>query len=310
MFPAKPRVLGASLLLAMLLTTACGTQRHAVHPSRDIPYCTPTTNYPEEQRAYWAEPQTVPLAAHGLDRHSERMCQILGITAAVDRLQRMGPDSVGSLEHLVLEMRIRDRISLARTQILAVAAEIACEAARAESLADELDVKNDRRNTRLTVASVVVGAAATIATVAINDGPTETAAGVGGGLLSIGLGALTISPKGRVHHFTHERNLLRAIWYNDLTIPGYPYVVEQLLNDPLLSNSGTVPLAGSLRERWAASIFLGSDSELEALLFGSGGGYHADELHTRAELLEQLAATVNGLHQDLASLMGAIMRKQ
>ncbi len=90
-----------------------------------------------------------------------------------------------------------------------------------------------------------------------------------------------------------------------------PWHLVAFIDRSLLAvNSGTVTLMQSVRERWVRSILDGSDDDMGTLLFGSGGTYHADELHTRAEMLEQLAATVNSLHQDLASLLGGLMDRR
>ena len=45
------------------------------------------------------------------------------------------------------------------------------------------------------------------------------------------------------------------------------------------------------------------NTKQEELYFGTGGKYHADELHTRTNLINQLKAEVRSVNQNLQTLM-------
>jgi len=80
-----------------------------------------------------------------------------------------------------------------------------------------------------------------------------------------------------------------------------------MLHTRQFSNSGSVTLAESIRSRWLRFELNGkADKDKESLLFGNGGYYHSDELHTRAAMLSQLQSTIRSINQDLASLVVVI----
>lgn len=192
------------------------------------------------------------------------------------------------------------RLILAVNEIGSVSAELDCEGERADQLASYLDRLNDRRTRRLTVASIVAGAVTTLLTVAVSSDQGQKIIGFSGGIASAGLGALTLVP-GRKIRLEHPRNPLRDLW----DVPGrstvYSPFIWYMLTEKSFSNEGT-GLARSIRKRWAAYEFDGSRQAIE-LYFGNGGWYAADDLHTRANLLNQLQSSIRALHQDLQSLM-------
>jgi hypothetical protein len=140
----------------------------------------------------------------------------------------------------------------------------------------------------------------TIATVAIkSDGP-QNAVAIGGGLLSAGLGALTINAAGKRMTLTHQRNVLKDIWHTPDTSAIYPSFTWYVLTQKHFSNSGQLSLAASIRKRWEQYDLGGPVSAADVqLFFGSGGTYKADDLHTRAAMLNELQSTVRSVNQDL-----------
>ncbi|WP_170132748.1 hypothetical protein [Pedobacter cryoconitis] len=178
---------------------------------------------------------------------------------------------------------------------------------RADMAAAYLDGINSKRNTRLTVGSVIIGALTTVATAVITKNSVQTAVGIGGGLTSAGLGALTINPKGKQLEFEHDHNLLRTIWSEPKTNTDYPEFVWSMLHEKSFSNKGDVTLSQSIKNRWIQFEFDGHiDQDQETLLFGKGGYYRSDDLHTRATMINQLQSTIRSLNQDLTSLIAFI----
>jgi len=82
------------------------------------------------------------------------------------------------------------------------------------------------------------------------------------------------------------------------------------LNEKYFSNSGKVSLVQSIKKRWL-EFDLGKqvDKADEQLYFGAGGVYKADDLHTRAAMLNELQSTVRSINQDLQGLMLYIERQ-
>jgi hypothetical protein len=84
----------------------------------------------------------------------------------------------------------------------------------------------------------------------------------------------------------------------------YPVFVWNILHEKQFSNSGEVTLAQSIRGRWMQFEFNGKpDKKQIDLLFGSGGFYHADDLHMRAAMLNQLQSTIRSINQDLVGVV-------
>ena len=62
-------------------------------------------------------------------------------------------------------------------------------------------------------------------------------------------------------------------------------------------------LQESIKNRWLQYNFDGKiDAKTQTLFFDDGGIYTADDLYTRANMLNELQATIRSLEQDLKSL--------
>jgi len=298
------------IFLCSILAYSCRTTlaSRARESNFKYSYCTPTIRY---ESLAWPDSglSKIPpgrLSPHNsiLSPHDSILSSILGIGAYLSELLTIPADSAGELRRLSLKQKIDQRILVAQTESAAVVAELDCEGERANLAGIYLDNLNSKYNRRLTVASVVAGALTTAATALITQHNTQAAVGISGGLISAALALSTINPKGRKIEFYHERNLLRPIWDQTPVNTGYPLFVWKMLHTRQFSNSGSVTLAESIRSRWLQFELNGNaDKDKEGLLFGSGGYYHSDELHTRAAMLSQLQSTIRSINQDLASLV-------
>ncbi|MDN5287938.1 MAG: hypothetical protein JWR38_4212 [Mucilaginibacter sp.] len=269
----------------------------------------PTVPYLQTQGLF-KDSSAVDLSKSGLpiSAHDQLLCKILGISYDVKQLWGLKQGSLkdNSLALLVLKQKINSRILLAQSQLSAVAAELDCEGERSDMAATYLDGLNSKRNTRLTISSALMGALTIVATAVTKNG-TQTGIGVGGGILSAGLGAMTINPKGKTIEFYHEHNLLRTIWKQPAENTDYPDFVWKVLHEKQFSNKGDISLVQSIKNRWLQFEFSdGIDPDQEKLLFGAGGFYHSDDLHTRSAMINQLQSTIRSIHQDFISLMGFI----
>ena len=266
-------------------------------------YCTPVIPYPQKPGQ---DSIDIDLSKSGISNHDQLLSKILGISSNINGLLVLGKDSKPdkTIQRLLLKQKIAGRLLIAQSELQAVAAELDCEGERADMAADYLDNMNSKRNKNFTVGSVIIGALTTVATATISKNSTQVAVGISGGLVSAGLGAFTINPKGRKLEFYHKRNLLRTIWIETSSNADYPVFVWMMLHEKKFSNKGDITLAQSIKNRWVQFQFDGKpDSDQEKLLFGDGGNYHADDLHTRSSMINQLQSTIRSINQDLISLV-------
>lgn len=291
-----------ALITASILVSSCSS----VLKSTKIDYltnnfCQPTVQYDYSQIEI---PQNkIPkqdsiLNAH-LSKHDILVCKAIGVEPYLAAYIQTKKDT---LKRLVLKQKITDRLLLTNIEINALASELDCDGERINKLADFVDGINNKRTKNLTVASVTLGALTTVATVLIKNNNASNVVGVTGGLLSAGLGALTISPKGKKVNLKLQRNLLGNIWYNDNSNESYPNSIWTIINEKQFSNSGENDLQESIKNRWLQYNFDGKiDPETQKLFFDTGGIYTADDLHSRANMLNELQSTIRSLEQDLRS---------
>lgn len=299
------------LSTGLLLLSACHTTKKASSVKLEAfkyNYCAPTVPYLKTS-AIFTDPQPIRetvKTATNISEHDVLLCQILGINSYINALWELKQDrsSDRTAQYLLLKQKINSRMSLAQSELDAVAAELDCEGERSDMAATYLDGLNSKRNRNLTVASVTLGALTTVATALIKNDGVQTGVGVSGGLVSAGLGALTINPKGKKVEFYHERNLLKPIWNEEVDNTDYPDFVWKILHEKKFSNKGDLSLAQSIKNRWITFEFDGKiEKEQKKLLFGTGGYYRSDDLHTRSAMINQLQSTIRSIHQDFTSLI-------
>ena len=290
-------------MLALFALAACSTTKKATQTQLQgfkYSYCTPTAGY---KSPVWNDTgMDIPL--NNLSLHDRLICSELGVSKTVYNLLLLKNDTTSNYKKLLLKQQIGERIAVAQTELEAIAAELDCEGERANLAAIYLDNQNSKRNKLLTAGSVVIGAATTVATIIINKKSAQTATGITGGVISAGLALLTVSPKGKQIAFYHERNLLQNIWEDENRDTVYTPFIWTTLHQKQFSNSGQITLTESIKKRWLQFEFGGEDDpEQEKLLFGKGGLYHADDLHTRSAMLNQLQSTIRSINQDLAGFV-------
>lgn len=290
-------------LLTAALACSCSTVLNS--PKIDYltsNYCQPAIEYDYSELEIPKNklPKQDSILNANLTKHDILICSAIGIeTYLAEYLQTKKE----SLKSLVLKQKITDRLILADIEINALASELDCNGERMDKLADFINNINNKKTKNLTVASVTVGALTTVAAVLIKNDNSSNIAGVSGGLLSAGLGALTISPKGKKICLKLQRNLLGNIWFNDNSNRAYPNSIWTILNEKQFSNSGKNDLQESIKNRWMQYNFEGKiDTETEKLFFYEGGIYTAGDLYSRAAMLNELQATIRSLEQDLKSL--------
>jgi hypothetical protein len=178
------------------------------------------------------------------------------------------------------------------------------------TIATYLRTQDDRRTQRLNVLSIGIGAASGIGTTVFDNKATQYTLGIGGGLLSAGLGLLTLTG-GHSVEFTHPRNLLTDVWSEQPTSALFPPSVWYMLITPAFSNSGKQSIAHNTRKRWEHYGELTqpeaqAGQQLATLLFGPGGQYTAEQLVIRADMLNELQSAIHLLNQEMQGLLAAL----
>jgi len=138
-----------------------------------------------------------------------------------------------------------------------------------------------------------------VASAFISNSGWNKGVAVGAGVAGVGLGIATLNPKGKKIELVHKRNLLRNVWQqeNQNTFPPFVWF---MLTEKSISNSGANSLLHNLRQRWIHYQFDGDSTKAgTSVNFTDGGFYRADDLHNRAQMINQLQAVVRSLGQDI-----------
>lgn len=238
-------------------------------------------------------------------RHDLLMANALGIVPLLSELSRLANNKSldARLERVIKQQQIQNRLLLASTEIASFAAELDCEGERADQLANYLDQRDTRRIRRLTIFSVVVGAATTVVTALIQADNTTKVISIAGGLVSATAGGFAAFSSNIRVPFWHKRNVLSDIWHQPRASSVFPPVVWYALNEKTFSNSGQTSIGYNIRQRWKDYVLDGVSAEDATLYFGAGGNYQADDLHRRANMVNQLQSSVRSIDQDLQGLM-------
>lgn len=301
------------LLLGAFLTSACVSSRPQTLRV-ETGYCDPPRLVPDDS-TFLPLPTTHPLLQDKLltQRFSRRSLLLANAAGVLPQLrdlaelERVPAANARSAPYQARQQQLVTRLLILSTTIASIAAELDCEGERADQVAGYLTQQANQREQRLTVLSIAVGAASGVATTVAADRTSQYVFGIGGGLLTAGLGILTLTSH-RTVLFTHQRNLLADVWQQTPQSAVYPPSIWYVLTEPAFSNSGEHSLIGNTRRRWEHYGQLEQPSSRkgraqQALLFGNGGTYDADDLQLRADMLNELQAAVRLINQDLRGLL-------
>jgi len=214
-----------------------------------------------------------------------------------------------------LRSQMIERILLVSFQNNSVNAEISCEEARAEHLADYLEEQNDNRARYFTIAAIVVGGIWGIVggSLALADHTAaEGIVGIVGGALTTVFGAAALFQDQQAY-LGHPRNLLREIWEGPTTPILFPDIIWRFLNRPL-EEDPTITLRSIIIARWRRDGRLGrpgSDEEKRrsVLIFGEGGEYTVDDLYARAQMFNLLQSQIGRISEYLEQLLRELIAR-
>lgn len=205
---------------------------------------------------------------------------------------------------LQLKSKINSKITIALTELDAVAAEFDCEGERVAQIGSYVDNLNNSRNNRLILYSIVAGAAASVAGGIVQDNGWSNAIDIGGGVLGAGFGLATLNPKGRKVEFIHQRNLLRDIWNEKLESPNFPPFIWYMYTEKSFSNKEKHSIISSMKERWLHYQFDDNKTQADqSVIFSDGGFYRADDLQNRAAMLNQMQSATRTINQNINYLL-------
>ena len=240
--------------------------------------------------------------------------QILDVLPLLNQIAALDqPDSL--VEFLDLRQQLTDEVLLALFETASTVAELVCETDRTNQSADRMDALDAARVKGLTIASLLVGGLAAVASGGLGlagaANAASNAADVAGGAFSTLFGGYALTNHAQ-QEFLHERNLLAEIW-NDPKDPSlFSPSTWRFLH--IRHKERDVTQRDELIHSWRQEGRLGesgSDEESKriALIFGQGGLYTAPDLRARSAMLETLAATVRLIHDELELFFREISKR-
>lgn len=302
-----------ALSVLILSLASCSTWQKKPLARLANNYCSPSIGYRYDS-AYLPKPTTLvlqqidTLLLHRYSQHDLLLANAAGILPTLLKLvlleKSTQPDA--RLAIIAKRQQVFNRLLLTVTQLSGFAAELDCEGEQADQIAAYLDERDTHRIRRLTILSIVVGAVTTVTTALIQASTPSKVVGISGGVVSAGFGGLAAFSSNRSVQFTHRRNLLADIWHQPGQSSVYPPMVWYVLNEKRFSNEGLYSISHNIRERWQNYVVRDASPEQTRLYFGEGGNYQADDLHNRANMLNQLQSSIRSINQDLQSLVLAV----
>lgn len=266
-------------------------------------------NYDKKLPSYNAD--SILMANKTLKNHfTDQSILILNALNSVDdvnKIIRLKNDTSvqAQLDILRLRSEIDSKMTIALTELDAVAAEFDCEGERVGQIASYVDDLNERRMNKLVIYSILIGGAASIASGTIKDDKAGSAVDIGAGIAGAALGFLTLKPKSEKVEFIHKRNLLRDIWNEKLESENFPpFVWYMYTEEKFFSNSGDLSIIKNIKEKWLQFNFHNDFDEANAsVLFNDGGMYKADDLHNRTSMLNQMQSATRTINQSINYLL-------
>jgi hypothetical protein len=258
----------------------------------------------------------------------ERSIQVAHAFGILDELQvhmeareqlALAPSTEARLHNMETAMRVQQLLQQAALEVAATASELDCEKEHVSQIATYLSNREISAETKLTVAAIVVGAVAAIATVLLltndDEGRESSNAieyvGIGASVVQVGLGVAILKNDRRVDH-QHPRNPLREVWQDapvsTIIPPSIWYCLS--LPDPLDKEHRT--LLDQMVEKWRrmgqleyASV---PGTGNEPIFFSDGGAYTTEDLRNRARMYDMLESFIKLIHQDIERLADEVER--
>ena len=303
------------LLFVATLLTSCVSQHNKVIQENILSlknsYCKAPYHYNYDKKLPSYNSDSIINENKDLkDKFSDQSILILNALGTIDEVEKiveLKKDSSLESRVKVLELKnsINSKITIAMTELDAVAAEVDCEGERVGQMANYVDNLNDNKNNKLIIYSIVAGAAASVAGGIIKSDGWGSAVDITGGVLGAGLGFATLNPKGKKVEFIHDRNILRDIWTQKLESENFPPFVWYMYTEKKFSNyTGGLSIIENIKKRWLQLNFDNNiDEANKSVNFQNGGEYLADDLHNRTSMLNQMQSATRTINQNINYLL-------
>ncbi|MFC4162033.1 hypothetical protein ACFOWU_00080 [Epilithonimonas zeae] len=303
-----------SLLLMLLFFSSCVSQKNKTIQQNILTlkdsYCKAPLQYNYSQKIPSYNSDSIINANQKLKNYfSDQSILILNALESIDEAEKiidLKKDSTlkSQLRVVQLKTKINSKISIALTELDAVAAEFDCEGERVAQMANYVDNMNDNRNNKLILFSIITGAVTSVAGGVIKDNGVENAVNIGGGLLGAGLGLATFNPKGKKVEFIHGRNLLRDIWEQKLLSKNFPPFIWYMYTEKKFTGNREHSIIENMKQRWIQYQFDSDENTAnQSVNFGNGGLYRSSDLHNRASMLNQMQSATRTINQNINYLL-------
>lgn len=301
-------------LLILVFLSSCVTQKNKTIQQNILTlkdsYCKAPLQYNYSQKIPSYNSDSIIAANQKLKQYfSDQSILILNALESIDEAEKiieLKKDSTlqSQLRVVQLKTKINSKISIALTELDAVAAEFDCEGERVAQMANYVDNINSNRNNKLILFSIITGAVTSVAGGVIKDNGVENAVNIGGGLLGAGLGLATFNPKGKKVEFIHERNLLRDIWDQKLQSRNFPPFIWYMYTEKKFTGNRQHSIIQNMKQRWIQYQFDSNENDAnQSVNFGNGGLYRSSDLHNRASMLNQMQSATRTINQNINYLL-------
>ena len=305
-----------ALLLAFVIVAfnSCTTQKTKninanIITLRDS-YCKAPTNYDYEKVNLHVNSDSLLNEKQHLrsvfNQQSILILNALNSLDDVENILELKKDT--SIESQLKIMKIKDKIdgkiTLALSEVDAVAAEFDCEGERVAQMANYVSSLNNKKNNKMIVYSIAVGALGSVAGGFIKSDGWDKAVDIGGGLIGAGFGLALLNPKGKKVEFIHARNILRDIWQEKLQSRNFPPFIWYMYTEKKFSNLNEHSIIQNMKQRWIMYQFEGDvDAANASPIFNDGGKYDSEALNNRAAMLNQMQSATRTINQNINYLL-------
>ena len=215
----------------------------------------------------------------------------------------------GQIDLINIRQKINHQIDLTSLEISSVAAELDCEEERINQIASYLKESESKKETKLTVASIILGSMTAIVTGILVSTKDESDAadliGVAVGVADAALGIMILNNHRQIE-FNHPRNVLKEIWLATESSTVYPPSIWYYLNYSKPEKNEEASLREQLIENWKAFGQVESKGKSKKddfdIYFSEGGMYTTDQLENRANMYDQIESLIKLMKQDLRNL--------
>jgi hypothetical protein len=246
-------------------------------------------------------------------RRTARAADLEHLLVALLREREKG-GSEPSPRLLSMELELAMRVAAFARQIEAVSFEVGCTASEIKEVLGDLQHRDQRRQFKLAVGSLIVTAVAASAAGAVSlarpdEARTPAIIGIAGGLVTAALGTLAVLRADSQIRLSHDPNLLAPVFTGADPDHLFPTFVFRMLTLPDLGPRGS-PRARLLDDWNADFADVGVERAVaERLLYGSGGAYTPALAEARVQHLERLESTLESLARDLELLSRFVVQK-